>query len=89
MDIILNSENSSKSPDSQRGKIGSLYKAFNDLNWDKEKNLSIEDVIYFLNINSQSGQFDPILLEKLLSFLGLDNSNSITVEDFINSIYAI
>ena len=84
MDISLNSENSSKSPDSQRGKIGSLYKAFSDLNWDKEKNLSIEDVIYFLNINSQSGQFDPILLEKLLSFLGLDNSNSITVEDFIN-----
>ena len=81
----MESENSSRVQDGKRGKIESLYKAFNDLKWDSQKNLTPEDIIYFLDLNSQHGKFDPVLSEKLLSFLGLDNQNSITVDDFIRS----
>ncbi len=83
MDNSIDSENSSKAQDAKRGKMESLYKAFNDLNWDNQKNLTADDIQYFLDSNSHQGKFDPVLLEKLLSFLGLDNSNTITVEDFI------
>ena len=34
----MHSEDSSKAQESTRGKMESLYKAFNDLNWDKQKN---------------------------------------------------
>ena len=84
MDNSIDSENSSRFPDVTRGKLESLYKAFNDLNWDKQKNLTSEEITYFLNKNSQNGKFDPVLCEKLLAFLGLDNYNTITVEEFIN-----
>ena len=84
MDNSIESDNSSKIQDSKRGKMESLYKAFNDLNWDNQKNLTSEDIQYFLDTNSQQGKFDPILFEKLLTFLGLDNSNTITVEEFIH-----
>ena len=63
----------------------SLYKAFNDLNWDKQKNLTPEDVTFFLNSNSPSGKFDEALCKNLLKFLGFENSETITVEDFIQS----
>lgn len=43
----MNSENSSKAQESNRGKMESLYKAFNDLNWDNQKNLTIDDIIFF------------------------------------------
>jgi len=84
MDNSIESDNSSKIQDSKRGKMESLYKAFNDLNWENQKNLTSDDIQYFLDTNSQQGKFDPILFEKLLTFLGLDNSNTITVEEFIH-----
>ena len=61
----------------------SLYKAFNDLNWDKQKNLTEDEIIFFLNSNSPKGKFDEDLCQNLLKFLGFENSDSITVEDFI------
>ena len=85
MENSMESENSSKYQDGKRGKIESLYKAFSDLNWDNQKNLTSEEIIYFLDLNSEGGKFDPILSEKLLKFLGLENQNTITVEDFIQS----
>ena len=81
----MQSDNSSKANESNRGKMESLYKAFNDLNWDKQKNLSSEDIIYFLNINSPKGKFDEILCQNLLKYLGFENIDSITVEEFIQS----
>ena len=36
-----------------------------------------------MNSNSQSGKFDKELCQNLLKFSGLNNSNSITVEDFV------
>ena len=81
--MSMESDNSSKNQDGKRGKIESLYKAFNDLNWDSQKNLTAEDILYFLDTNSPSGKFDQVLYEKLISFLDLDNQNTITVEDFI------
>ena len=85
MNESMNSENSSRAQENTRGKMESLYKAFNDLNWEKQKNLSIDDVIFFLNSNSPRGKFDEALCQNLLKFLGLDNSDSITVEDFIQA----
>lgn len=84
MDNSMDSANSSRFQDVRRGKMESLYKAFNDLNWDKQKSLTAEEIIYFLNINSENNKFDPTLAEKLLNFMGMDNSNTITVEDFID-----
>ena len=84
MDNSMDSANSSKFQDERRGKMESLYKAFNDLNWGKQKQLNSEEIKYFLNINSENNNFDPVLADKLLNFFGMDNSSTITVEDFIN-----
>ena len=83
MNESMHSEDSSKAQESTRGKMESLYKAFNDLNWDKQKNLTEDEIIFFLNSNSPKGKFDEDLCQNLLKFLGFENSNSITVEDFI------
>ena len=85
MNESLESDNSSKAQGSNLGKKESLYKAFTDLNWDKQKELSAEDVIYFLNINSPKGKFDEALCHNLLKISGIENTGSITVEDFIES----
>ena len=85
MNESMQSDNSSKANESNRGKMESLYKAFNDLNWDKQKNLSSEDIIYFLNSNSPRGKFDEGLCQNLLKFLGFENIDSITVEEFIQN----
>ena len=85
MNESMNSENSSKAQESNRGKMESLYKAFNDLNWDNQKNLTIDDIIFFLNSNSPKGKFDEDLCQNLLKFLGFESSDSITVEDFIQN----
>ena len=85
MNESIQSDNSSKAQESTRGKMESLYKVFNDLNWDKQKNLTPEDVTFFLNSNSPSGKFDEALCKNLLKFLGFENSETITVEDFIQS----
>ena len=85
MNESMNSENSSRAQENTRGKMESLYKAFNDLNWEKQKNLSVDEIIFFLNSNSPRGKFDESLCKSLLKFLGLDNSDTITVEDFIQS----
>ena len=81
----MQSDNSSKANELNRGKIESLYKAFNDLNWDKQKNLTSEDILYFLNINSPRGKFDEALAQNLLKYLGFENLDSITVEEFIQN----
>ena len=83
MNDSMHSEDSSKAQESTRGKMESLYKAFNDLNWDKQKNLTEDEIIFFLNSNSPKGKFDEDLCQNLLKFLGFENSDSITVEDFI------
>ena len=83
MNESMQSENSSKANEFNRGKMESLYKAFNDLNWDKQKNLSSEDIIFFLNTNSPKGKFDEVLCQNLLKYLGFENIDSITVEEFI------
>ena len=83
MNESMQSDNSSKAQEFNRGKMESLFKAFNDLNWDKQKELSEEDITNFLNNNSPEGKFDEALKQNLLKFLGFENTESITVEDFI------
>ena len=54
------------------------------MGWDLEHKLSQEEILTFLNENSKSG-FDQNLSSKLFQVLGLDESQKITVEDFITS----
>lgn len=54
------------------------------MGWDLEHKLSQEEILTFLNENSKSG-FDLNLSSKLFQVLGLDESQKITVEDFITS----
>jgi len=79
------SENSSRTQVNMKGKIESLYNTFNNLNWERKKRLSVNDVIFFLNSNNQRGKFDKELCQSLLKFAGLNDSNSITVEDFVQA----
>ena len=78
-------DNNPKIQKCNRNKEESLYKAFSDLNWDKRKNLSVDDIIFFLNSNSPKGKFDKELCQNLLKFLGFENTNSINIEDFIQN----
>jgi hypothetical protein len=60
-----------------------LLKKFEDLGYDLEHQLSQEEILSFLNKNSKSG-FDQKFSSKLFQVLGLDESKTITVEDFIS-----
>ena len=60
-----------------------LLKQFNEMGWDLEYELSQEEILTFLNKSSSSG-FDLNLSSKLFEVLGLEDSQKITVEDFIS-----
>ena len=60
-----------------------LLKKFEDLGYDLEHQLSQEEILSFLNKNSKSG-FDQKFSSKLFQVLGLEESQTITVEDFIS-----
>ena len=60
-----------------------LLKQFNEMGWDLEYELSQEEILTFLNKSSTSG-FDQNLSSKLFEVLGLEDSQKITVEDFIS-----
>ena len=47
MDNSEDSDNSSRNQEGKRGKIESLYKAFNDLNWDSKKDLTDKEILFF------------------------------------------
>lgn len=84
MDNSLDSESSSKFNERSKGKIDSLIRAFNNLGWDRDKELSKEDIIDFLNSNTFNGEeFDKLLTDKLFQVLDVNDSNKITVEEFI------
>lgn len=77
------SETSSKFNEESRLKIDTLMNAFDELGWDNQKDLTQDEIRYFLNNRTKDGQFDPTLAQKLFSILDVDDQNRITVEEFI------
>ena len=57
--------------------------AFEELGWDNQKDLTQDEIRYFLNGRTKDGQFDPTLAQKLFSILDVDDQNRITGEEFI------
>ena len=77
------SETSSKFNEESRLKIDTLMNAFEELGWDNQKDLTQDEIRYFLNGRTKDGQFDPTLAQKLFSILDVDDQNRITGEEFI------
>jgi hypothetical protein len=77
------SETSSKFNEESRIKIDTLMNAFEDLGWDNQKDLTQDEIRYFLNNRAKDGQFDPTLAQKLFSILDVNDENRITGEEFI------
>ena len=77
------SETSSKFNEESRLKIDTLMNAFEELGWDNQKDLTQDEIRYFLNNRTKDGQFDPTLAQKLFSILDVDDQNRITGEEFI------
>lgn len=76
------SETSSKFNEESRLKIDILMKAFEKKGWDNQRELTQDEIRYFLNEHSKD-QFDSTLLQKLFSILDVDDNNRITGEEFI------
>ena len=81
--ISIASETSSKFNEESRIKIDILMNAFEEIGWDSQKDLTQDEIRYFLNGRAVGGQFDPNLAQKLFSILDVDDQNSITGEEFI------
>ena len=78
------SESSSKFNERSRGKIESLIAAFNELGWNNQKEMTKDEMLYFLNnFAANNKEFDATLAEKLFNVLDVDNTNKIVVEEFI------
>ena len=76
------SETSSKFNEESRLKIDILMNAFEKKGWDNQRELTQDEIRYFLNDHAKD-QFDPTLLQKLFSILDVDDNNRITGEEFI------
>ena len=78
------SESSSKFNEIVRAKIDTLLSAFNELGWSNQKEMSKDEMFFFLNnFLSNNKEFDKTLSEKLFNILNVDNTNKILVEEFI------
>ena len=65
-------------------KIESLINAFTEKGYKSDSRIGPNELFEFLSIRSSSGRFDPILGEKLFQVLGLDDSSTLSIEEFIN-----
>ena len=68
----------------REAKIKSLFSGFNEFGYKSSTNIGQNEFSFFLNKRSKSGRFDETLLDKLFEFLSLDQSSSISIEEFIN-----
>ena len=74
----------SDSKDIQKAKIDSLVTFFTSSGYKSNNRLGQSEFIICLNKRSSSGRFDQDLSNKLFQVLGLDDSTTITIEEFIN-----
>jgi len=77
------SETSSKFNEESRQKINILMNTFKELRWDNKKDLTQDEIQFFLNNRTKEGQFDQTLASKLFSTLYIDDNNRIIGEEFI------
>ena len=65
-------------------KINALNKLFNELGYQASTKIGPNEIQLFLNKQSKTGRFDPILTEKLFQVLNFDEiSSTMTIEEFI------
>ena len=76
-------ETSSKFNEESRQKINILMNTFKELGWDNKKDLTQDEIQFFLNNRTKEGQFDQTLASKLFSTLYIDDNNRIIGEEFI------
>ena len=72
------------SKDNQKLKINSLVSHFISSGYKSNNKLGQSEYRIFLNKHTNSGTFDHDLSDKLFQVLSLDNSSTITIEEFIN-----
>ena len=72
------------SKDNQKLKINSLVSHFISSGYKSNNKLGQSEYLIFLNKHTNSGTFDHDLSDKLFQVLSLDDSSTITIEEFIN-----
>lgn len=83
MNISIGSETSSKFNEECRIKTENLLKGFDELGLSNQSQIGKKEIMDFLDSRSRSNRFDPNMAQKLLTILDINDSNSITVEEFI------
>ena len=68
----------------QKVKLNTLANFFTDLGYKVSSRVGQNEFRLFLNKKSKTGRFDPLLTDKLFEVLSLDESSSMTIEEFIN-----
>ena len=68
----------------REAKIKSLFSGFSEFGYKSSSSIGQNEFSFFLNKRSKSGRFDETLLDKLFEFLSLDQSSSISIEEFIS-----
>ena len=68
----------------REAKIKSLFSGFSEFGYKSSTSIGQKEFSFFLNKRSKSGRFDEALLDKLFEFLSLDQSSSISIEEFIS-----
>ena len=74
----------SESIEIKKIKVNALIKLFNELGYQTSTKIGQNEIQIFLNKQSKTGRFDPILTGKLFEVLSLDQiSSTIPIEEFI------
>ena len=74
----------SEASELKRAKVDSLINAFSQFGYKPNDKISVNELQRFLNSRTSTGNFDPILSEKLFQVLNLDPMSTISVSDFVN-----
>ena len=61
-----------------------LFKQFSDYGYSESTRISQSELLLFLNRKSPTGKFDENICQKLFEFLDINESNTITIEQFVH-----
>ena len=65
-------------------KFSTLFSFFKDLGYNNSSKIGQSEYRIFLNKKSKTGEFDPLLMNKLFAILNLDEMSTISIDEFIN-----
>ena len=74
----------SESYEIKKAKIDSLVMGFSNDGYKSNNRIGQKELLEFLNKRASNNLFDSALSDKLFQVLGLDNTSTISIEDFIN-----